>query len=127
MVAIGLPDAADSLQSILVTYVTAEGVAGVGGIRDDPALPHDVRGTPDEARLRIHRMDFEVLTPDRSGLSALPAAARWEPGPAGPNGPKLLRRVIGLSYAAIFRAIFSRLCQSSHAVSVRACARHRFL
>src|SRR6185369_8500616 len=42
--------------------MTAQGITAVGRIGDQPAVAQDLRGLPDQARLGILRMQFEILT-----------------------------------------------------------------
>ena len=61
MVAVGVAQAADALERGRVADVTAERVAAVGRIGDQPAVAQDLRGLADQPRLRILRVQFEIL------------------------------------------------------------------
>ena len=78
MVAIGLPQPANPLKSVLVTDVTTERVTGIRRVRDQATLAHDGRGLTDQAQLRITWMQFEVLHGGRiiRGMSDTPRLDR---------------------------------------------------
>ncbi len=61
MVLVGVADAADALQRVLVADMAAQRVAGIGGIGDDAARADDFRGLPYKAQLRVFRVQFEVF------------------------------------------------------------------
>ncbi|MNS97339.1 hypothetical protein D3C86_1581350 [compost metagenome] len=52
---------AQALHGRLVVERAGQRVAGVGRQRDQPALAQDLRGLLDQARLRVERMNLEVL------------------------------------------------------------------
>ena len=60
VVPVGLTDAADALQSLFVPDMATERVAGIGRVGDHPARPQELDRLPDEAQLRIERMQFEA-------------------------------------------------------------------
>ena len=64
MMTVRLADAPHALERVLVADMAAERVAGVGRIGDDPAGAHDLGGAADQPRLRVDRMQFEVLATD---------------------------------------------------------------
>ena len=61
VVPVGVADAPDAIQRVLVADVAAERVAGIRRIHDHPAVPHDLRGAADQAQLRIVGMKLEIL------------------------------------------------------------------
>jgi len=61
MMTVGLADATDTLQRVLVTDVTAQRIARIGRIGDDATATHDLGGTADEPGLRVDRMNLEIL------------------------------------------------------------------
>jgi hypothetical protein len=60
VVPVGLADAADALQSLFVPDKATERVSGIGRVGDHPAGPQELDRLPDEAQLRIERMQFEA-------------------------------------------------------------------
>ena len=61
---VDLAQLADAGGRRCVSDTAPERVGGVGGVGDHAACPHDVRGEPDESRLRMCRMDLETLGHD---------------------------------------------------------------
>ena len=61
MMTVGLTYAPHALEDVLVTEVPAERVARIGRIRDQPPGPHHLRRPADEARLRVERMQLEIV------------------------------------------------------------------
>jgi hypothetical protein len=61
MVFVSLADTTNSLESILVADMAAEGITRVRRVSDDTAIPNDVGRLPYEALLRIFRMEPEPL------------------------------------------------------------------
>ena len=60
----GVPDVAnppDPVRGFGIAQVAAQGIARIRGIGDDPAVAKDAGGLPDQARLGIDGMYFEVL------------------------------------------------------------------
>ena len=53
------PYLADPLRGARIAEMTPERVARIGRIRDDPAVAQDIGRLPDQARLRVDRMDLE--------------------------------------------------------------------
>ena len=58
--AVGFSNGADALQSGLVADVTAERVARIGGVDDDPATSQYLDCLPDEATLGRYRMKLQI-------------------------------------------------------------------
>ena len=61
MVPVGLANAPDAVERLLVADVAAERVAGIRRIDDQPALAQDLGGAADQSQLRILGMKLEVL------------------------------------------------------------------
>src|SRR5690606_35876721 len=61
MTCVDAADGADALHRALVTDVAAERITGVGRIHDNAAAADDFRRAPDQAWLRIVRMDGKKL------------------------------------------------------------------
>ena len=62
MMLVGLADARDALHRLFVADVAAERIAGIRRIHDDAAGADQRDRLPDEARLRVLRVDLEVTT-----------------------------------------------------------------
>src|SRR5687767_11199497 len=58
---IGLTNAPDALERVLVAQMAPQGIARVRRIRDHAAIAHDLHGTADQPELRSHRMKLEIL------------------------------------------------------------------
>ena len=61
MVTIGVANAANALERVLVADVAAERVTGVGRIGDDAAATQNVHGLTNQPQMGIFRMEFEAL------------------------------------------------------------------
>jgi hypothetical protein len=58
---VGEPDPPDAFHGLLVPEVTTERIAGIRGINDHAAGAHDLGRAPDQADLRVFRVNFEQL------------------------------------------------------------------
>src|SRR5262245_21695539 len=72
------PDRANALQRGFISDVATQGVAGVGGINDQPAAAHDGGRLLDEPALRIVGVNDEVLS-HASGTCWVTAIGRADP------------------------------------------------
>ncbi len=61
VVTVGVPEPADALQGSGITNMAAERIATVGRIGYQPAVAQDLRGLADQSRLRVLRVQFEIL------------------------------------------------------------------
>ena len=80
VVLVGVADAADALQRVLVAHVAAQRVARIRGIGDHPALPDDVHGLADQPRLGVLGVNFEVF-----GHFAMIRGCNWPSAPTRLN------------------------------------------
>src|SRR5450759_4869563 len=62
MMTVCLADSPHALECVFVADMTAERIAGIGGIGDNAARAHDIRRTADKPRLRGCGVQFKVLT-----------------------------------------------------------------
>src|SRR5450631_2302576 len=80
MMTVCLADSPHALECVFVADMTAERIAGIGGIGDNAARAHDIRRTADKPRLRGCGVQFKVLT---HGGCPISYDTRPLPAPAG--------------------------------------------
>ena len=53
VMAVGVANAPDAIERVLVADVAAEGVTGIRRVNDEATVTHDLGGAPDQPQLRI--------------------------------------------------------------------------